>query len=165
MQTYTITEEECETDGRCPSEKETYPDNCDKYEDCEAHWVEWKKEHETKKHVFDYCDSTGEKTATFRGQYDPKKENKTKYHLLDFDFLEEVAKVFQDGIKGDRKEGDWAKLPPSRETESLYFDACLRHLKAAVDSKGTPRARWHFAAVAANAMILWYHSKWRNNGK
>jgi hypothetical protein len=77
--------------------------------------------------------------------------NKTKWHLLDFGFLEKVVDVFQKGAdRPGREEDGWRKLEPSEQHEKAYFDACLRHL---LDGD--------FASVAANAMILHHHAKWR----
>jgi hypothetical protein len=88
--------------------------------------------------------------------------NKTRWSLLSFRFLEDVVGIMSDGVRKDRSP-DWRDdLVETEETESYYFDACLRHLLAARRSSGLTSARKHFAAVASNAMILWSLAVWRN---
>jgi hypothetical protein len=89
---------------------------------------------------------------------------KTRWHLLNFAFLEQIVERLEDGIKDGRKANDWQDRQPGPETEDGYFDACLRHLIAArYESDNAPNAREHLAAVAANAMIMWYHATWKGD--
>lgn len=68
---------------------------------------------------------------------------KVRLELVDFGFLIEMAKVMQEGIRDGRKPGDWQKPDQADKRGSL-----LRHY-----------ARGEWAAVAVNAMILWWHER------
>ena len=80
--------------------------------------------------------------------------NKTRWSLLDFDFLEKVVDVFEIGIKHGRNADDWQQREPTEENEKLYFDSCFRHLTKALKSRDLKEKQAHFAAVAANVIIL-----------
>ena len=87
--------------------------------------------------------------------------NKTRWSILCFRFLEDVVAIMNDGVRENRSP-DWRDdVLETEEAESYYFDACLRHLLQARRSSGLASARKHFAAVASNAMILWYGAGWR----
>ena len=74
---------------------------------------------------------------------DPKK---TKWHLLDFGFLAQVAEIMRQGAdRPGRAEGQWKDLPSTEETENAYFNACLRHLVAGRKAERFYIAVEHFA--------------------
>lgn len=74
--------------------------------------------------------------------------NKTPFHLLDYDFMARMAENMRGGITEGRKPNDWYDIPPTSENQDEYFSATMRHLIAG-----------DYAAVACNAMILWHLSR------
>jgi hypothetical protein len=93
-------------------------------------------------------------------------EKKTKWHLLYFPFLKDLVEIFREGsTRPGRYEQSWQDLPTDEKTEEALFNACLRHLVAARESKSPKQARSHFASVAANAMMMSYHAEWRINNE
>ena len=87
----------------------------------------------------------------------PKKDRGPKYALLDFDFLAAMADVFDVGLKDGRKKNDWRKIENTDANFDAYVSALMRHLRAAIKRREAQCAdEDHFAAVAANANILWH---------
>ena len=83
-----------------------------------------------------------------------KDLTKVRPTLVDVDFVEAIAKVFQDGIKGDRKADGWKDLEWTLELERSYFDALMRHLHSAIRDKDDEK---HLLSIVTNANIIWYH--------
>lgn len=90
------------------------------------------------------------------------KLKKTMWNLLDLDFLESVARVFQMPIQqGKYPPFDWQRQPLPEYRDAAY-NALMRHVKAAYTEpgamddgdKGTGQSHW--ACAAANLMMLWY---------
>lgn len=59
-------------------------------------------------------------------------------------FVMAMEAVFEAGVKGDRKPGDWMRITPA-EAEAKMRSA-LRHL-----------ANGEYDAAACNCLILWWH--------
>ena len=82
-------------------------------------------------------------------------KGKTRFSLLDWDFIEEMAKIMMFGIKKGYPENNW-KSP----VKNIYDidDSMLRHVIA--DSKGeyydSDSKLPHVAHVAINAMFKYY---------
>jgi hypothetical protein len=85
-----------------------------------------------------------------------KGKGKLEWHLLDFTFLEDMAKAMQVG-KDKYEEDDWKKF---EEGVSLYLDATMRHIMEAVH-KGNiydpETSAFHLAHASASLMILNWH--------
>lgn len=81
-------------------------------------------------------------------------EDKVKYHLLDPDFLEELAKVLGFGAK-KYGENNY-NLGTDQDFKRLY-SALMRHLEAwrKKEKIDHETGYHHLIAVAANAMILY----------
>jgi hypothetical protein len=79
----------------------------------------------------------------------PQKDDseKTKYTLLDFEFLKAMSDNMANGLVKDRKPNDWKKIKWTPETEAQYMSALLRHTLEGFNP----------AAIACNAMIIAYH--------
>jgi len=80
--------------------------------------------------------------------------SKTPFHLLDFDFLAAMAENMRKGLTEGREEHDWYKIEPTQKNIEEYFSAAMRHLMKGVPGRGGEREA--LAAVACNAMIMWY---------
>lgn len=81
--------------------------------------------------------------------------------LVDLDFVADMAKQLQAGLKGDRVPDGWRTLNPDKWLPS-YRGAVLRHLRHAHGMRVNGPAldpetkASHWAGVAVNAMICWY---------
>lgn len=71
--------------------------------------------------------------------------------LIDQDFIEAMRENMRMGIKNGRKAGDWKE----RDEEGVEdrFEAIDRHGEK-FESTLDPR---HLAAIACNALIVWWH--------
>jgi hypothetical protein len=78
-----------------------------------------------------------------------KSDRKTRFALLDFGFLGEMARNMAKGLKSGRAPGDWMGLEWDQETEDQYMNALLRHTLEDFNP----------AAIACNAMIIWWHTE------
>lgn len=96
------------------------------------------------------------------------KEGKPRAHLVNFTFVMHMAKVLTKPVlEGKYSEFAWQQLD-SAQVRMKYFSSLMRHATAAheegeyLDECGEP----HWASVAVNAMILWWHQrKEQRNGK
>ncbi len=89
-----------------------------------------------------------------------KDVTKTPFHLIPLDFIAAMAHTMKVGINDLRTCNDWMRLTWNDEVFDQYYSALLRHVRKASDPEtDLIKASRHWAAVACNAMILWYHSK------
>lgn len=84
--------------------------------------------------------------------YVNKPDGKVRPSLVDAGFIMAMAEVLEAGLKGARKREDWQRIPRPQALEECR-DALLRH----AFGQGPEDERQHLAAVACNAMILWWH--------
>jgi hypothetical protein len=88
------------------------------------------------------------------------KASKPQFHLVEFEFVRHMAAVLSKPIiEGKYTSFGWQRLD-SAKVKEMYFDSLMRHVAAAqegeyLDESGEP----HWAAVAVNAMILWWHQR------
>ena len=82
------------------------------------------------------------------GHLEPHNDRKSKLQLqlVPWAFLEAMARVAQDGIKGIRKANDWQELDAAGLEDKQ--GALLRHY-----------GKREWAAVGFNAAILWWHDR------
>lgn len=107
-------------------------------------------------HEFDFVPKTAPTAEHVSNER--TKAGKPRLELVDLDFVAEMARQFEGGLKGDRKPNDWQKLDPA-EWRDQYVGAVLRHVRAArkgvaVTDPETGASEW--AAVAVNALIVWW---------
>lgn len=81
-----------------------------------------------------------------------KPEGKPRPSLVEPSFIMAMASIMELGLKNGRQPGDWKDIPRDQALEQ-YRDALLRHAFAEDESED------HLAAVACNAMILWWHRR------
>lgn len=81
-----------------------------------------------------------------------KPDGKPRPSLVDAGFIMAMAEVMEAGLKGERNREDWQRIERQQALEE-YRDALLRH----AFGQGPEDERQHLAAVACNAMILWWH--------
>lgn len=81
-----------------------------------------------------------------------KPDGKPRPSLVDAGFIMAMAEVMEAGLKGGRNREDWQRVERQQAIEE-YRDALLRH----AFGQGPEDERQHLAAVACNAMILWWH--------
>lgn len=86
-------------------------------------------------------------------------KNKTPFHLVGLDFIAAIADIFQKGLKNGRKPFDWQQLKWTKEMHDQYCDAAIRHIQQATKHKNDRRSLTHWASVAANAYIIWWHNR------
>jgi hypothetical protein len=85
--------------------------------------------------------------------------NKTPFHLVGLDFVAAIAEVFAGGLKNGREPFDWQEREWTKEEHDEYCDALLRHVQRAIQTRTKAESLKHWAAVAANAYILWWHNR------
>lgn len=73
-------------------------------------------------------------------------------YLLDSEFLKEMQRNMRRGIKDGRTEDDW-KLRTGPDIDDRLA-AIERHRQKYIQTKNAK----HLAAVACNAMIVWWHA-------
>ncbi len=89
------------------------------------------------------------------------KKDKLMMELVDLEFVADMARQLQGGLVGDRVPNGWKDLDPL-EYRDRYIGAVMRHMAAAQTAPGTRdpnTGATHWAAVAVNAMILWYFER------
>lgn len=100
-------------------------------------------------------------TAEEVGAGNEAKRGKVRFSLIDFEFVALMAEQFRLGLHSGRRPHDWQKINYA-VARDVYFDALMRHVEAARrnagsldDDSGVP----HWAAVAVNALMLWWHER------
>lgn len=92
-----------------------------------------------------------------------EKQSKTRWHLLDFNFVESMARVMTLPVEsGKYNEDDWKALSSSK-VKRVYFSALMRHLVASMRGEVVDKdsGEPHLVCVACNAMILAWH-QWKD---
>jgi hypothetical protein len=82
-------------------------------------------------------------------------DGKPKWHLLDLSFTGAMVRILTFGAKKYAPD-NWKVVDNARER---YYDALMRHTNAAMDDPGSTdpeHGETHWAAVAVNAMFLWW---------
>jgi len=81
---------------------------------------------------------------------------KTRMDLIDLNFVSVMADCLHEGLRGDRSPFDWQNLEPDF-ARSRHMAKILRHLRDYGNADNAVDRCKHAAAIACNAMILWYH--------
>lgn len=98
-----------------------------------------------------------EYTERFHYPLPNKPDQKPRPTLVDPDFIMAMAAVMELGLKNGRNREDWKRINTAQAL-CEYPDALLRHV---LDGVNPPleSEEDHLAAVACNAMILWWHRR------
>lgn len=91
---------------------------------------------------------------------------KIPFELADLDFIGEMCKNFEAGLKDGRKPNDWKNIEPTPLNLNTHTGKIMRHLhNVSTMDLEVEDARRDLAAIACNANILYRMAERLNDGE